>query len=210
MAMLTETVSCRFGETYSRLPLASSVDLRLRTVKLPYSKYSLGANVVRVVRVGTPRPTCTDGKESRQSESPPARRTGFAAAPREGRGRDARLQGGDAEGPAGLGQDRENLQGKLPALLRRTARGSSTRRVSALTVEGCDRDGLASDREGGHGEEGQVQGGRQDLQRASLRQCLRLCLIHRACCFRRVNTPHACRKGAGSTTKRKYCASATS
>ena len=31
-----------------RLPLASSVDLRLRTLKLPYSKYySLGANVVR-------------------------------------------------------------------------------------------------------------------------------------------------------------------
>ena len=27
MAMLTKTVSCRFGETYSRLPLASSVDL---------------------------------------------------------------------------------------------------------------------------------------------------------------------------------------
>ena len=43
--MLTKTVSCRFGETYSRLPLASSVDLRLRTLKLPYSKYSLGANV---------------------------------------------------------------------------------------------------------------------------------------------------------------------
>ena len=43
--MLTKTVSCRFGETYSRLPLAGSVDLRLRTLKLPYSKYSLGANV---------------------------------------------------------------------------------------------------------------------------------------------------------------------
>ena len=47
--MLTETVSCRFGETYSRLPLAGSVDLRLRTLKLPYSKYSLGANVVWIV-----------------------------------------------------------------------------------------------------------------------------------------------------------------
>ena len=46
--MLTETVSCRFGETYSRLPMAGSVDLRLRTLKLPYSKYSLGANVVRI------------------------------------------------------------------------------------------------------------------------------------------------------------------
>ena len=45
--MLTKTVSCRFGETYSRLPLAGSVDLRLRTLKLPYySKYSLGANVL--------------------------------------------------------------------------------------------------------------------------------------------------------------------
>ena len=36
-----KTVPCRFGETYSRLPLASCVDLRLRTLKLPYSKYSL-------------------------------------------------------------------------------------------------------------------------------------------------------------------------
>ena len=45
MAKLTKTVPCRFGETYSRLPLASSVDLRLRTLKLPCSKYSLGANV---------------------------------------------------------------------------------------------------------------------------------------------------------------------
>ena len=44
--VLTETVSCRFGETHSRLPLAGSVDLRLRTLKLPHSKHSLGANVV--------------------------------------------------------------------------------------------------------------------------------------------------------------------
>ena len=51
LAMLTEAVSCRFGEAYSRLPLASSVDLRLRTLKLPYSKYSLGANVLPVVFV---------------------------------------------------------------------------------------------------------------------------------------------------------------
>ena len=50
--MITETVSCRFGETYSRLPQASSVDLRLRTLKLPYSKYSLGANVFSVVIMG--------------------------------------------------------------------------------------------------------------------------------------------------------------
>ena len=52
---LTKTVSCRFGETYSRLPLASSVDLRLRTLKLPYSKYSLGANVVRELKRFMPR-----------------------------------------------------------------------------------------------------------------------------------------------------------
>ena len=62
---LTKTVSCRFGETYSRLPLASSVDLRLRTLKLPYSKYSVGANVfdssvVRPSRYRSPYRGCTN------------------------------------------------------------------------------------------------------------------------------------------------------
>ena len=76
LGVLTETVSRRFGETYSRLPLADSVDLRLRPLKLPYSKYSLGANVRSTVikllgwaRPRSPRrrvaPTCGAARRAR-------------------------------------------------------------------------------------------------------------------------------------------------